>query len=349
MTNERENSPAGALLDHSDAKLMAQVREPGEDVHAGTPHDLLDHAEAATPSHAGDKLAKRRLHLGLTEADVAARLKMSPKRVAALESGEWETFGSRVTLRGFVRAYAKVVGLDADELARALPDSTSETNMLSLEPTLSQPIGGKPARLGLRRWVSPTVLAIVVAGVAFTLIWVDRDMIAQRWAKVLQGPVAAPVAMSEPKTVSEVSIQAMTLAPSGTGDSAAASPEPTIPNSEAVPMARVQKAPSGMSALIGASNITADKSSIAQSPVNEANATNLRLVFEQECWVEITAPNGTAIMSGIVPGGAERVVDAGAGAVVVIGNAPAVKLFRAGKLVDLTPFTSKSVARITLN
>jgi cytoskeleton protein RodZ len=364
------NSDAG---DHA-PEILASSDACVAEFHAETDQHLAVAvtSEVAVPraSHAGADLAYRRNFLGLTEADIAARLKLSVRRVALLEAGEWQAFGSPTTLRGFVRAYAKTVGLDPDLMVSSLPSSDHSNAQLSLEPTLSQPLGGKPARNGRPFWFSLPLWGALAVCAALVLGWMGRDMFAGKWITALKGnsrPAAPAVATGN----TDVSEQPLTLPSLG----AASTQTPLDTSAQASAPAPVTAvAPAPLTALVQApmtSPMTTALPNPSPTPAIAAASTNqdrpsfkapessakpavpgsvqVKLVFDQQSWVEVTSPNGSVLMSGVVPGGAERLVDAAPGTVVVLGNAPAVKVFRAGKVIDLVPFTTKSVARLTLN
>jgi cytoskeleton protein RodZ len=76
---------------------------------------------AATPTATsfGRRLAAERERLGLSVADVAARLRLHPKQVAAIENETLPALPAAF-LRGFVRNYAKELRLDPEPLLAEL-------------------------------------------------------------------------------------------------------------------------------------------------------------------------------------------------------------------------------------
>ncbi len=60
----------------------------------------------------GEFLRRQREARGLSVADVAGSLKVAVRRVEAIEAGEWSSLLPAPYLRGFVRAYAKLVQAD---------------------------------------------------------------------------------------------------------------------------------------------------------------------------------------------------------------------------------------------
>lgn len=67
----------------------------------------------------GARLRQAREAAGLTVADVSARLKMPPRVICSLESGDGASLDAPVFVRGQLRSYARLLGIDIEtELSR---------------------------------------------------------------------------------------------------------------------------------------------------------------------------------------------------------------------------------------
>src|SRR5512138_1945899 len=93
-----------------------------------------DSSVNATPT-LGQALAAEREKQGLSRADVAQRLHMSAYQVEALESGDYARLPQGTFLRGFVRNYAKVLGLQADAMVALLADGSAAERPGIVVPT----------------------------------------------------------------------------------------------------------------------------------------------------------------------------------------------------------------------
>jgi cytoskeleton protein RodZ len=74
----------------------------------------------------------------------------------------------------------------------------------------------------------------------------------------------------------------------------------------------------------------------------------LRMVFDQESWVEIKDRNGNTIFGQLSPAGSRRSVSGEPPFDVVVGNAVGVRLTYKDETVDLSAHTQVDVARLTL-
>src|SRR6187455_2042146 len=84
-------------------------------------------ADTATALPLGQVLAAERERQGLSRADVAQRLHMSTWQIEALETGDYARLPKGMFLRGFVRNYTKVLGLNSDAALDALSSVAPNT------------------------------------------------------------------------------------------------------------------------------------------------------------------------------------------------------------------------------
>jgi len=66
----------------------------------------------------GSELKAARLSAKISLEDISKRTKIPPKYLEAIEGNDFEVFSSHTYAKGFIRAYAKVVGLDPQVLTR---------------------------------------------------------------------------------------------------------------------------------------------------------------------------------------------------------------------------------------
>ncbi|MGH8632043.1 MAG: DUF4115 domain-containing protein, partial [Burkholderiales bacterium] len=75
----------------------------------------------------------------------------------------------------------------------------------------------------------------------------------------------------------------------------------------------------------------------------------VRMIFEQESWVEIKDRAGNTIFGQLNPAGSRRRASGETPLSIVIGNAAGVRLTYNDEEVDLAPHTRVDVARLTLD
>ena len=74
----------------------------------------------------------------------------------------------------------------------------------------------------------------------------------------------------------------------------------------------------------------------------------IRMIFEQDSWVEIKDRNGNTVFGQLNAAGSRRSASGEPPLSIVVGNAAGVRLFQGEKSVDLAPHTRVDVARLIL-
>jgi len=277
---------------------------------AGTP-------PAAAEEPVGAVLARAREAAGLGLEEAARKLNFAPRQLDALERGEWGRLPGGAAVRGMVRNYARLLGLDAGALVarvgagQALPDADR------LAQRFRQPVPFSDA--SRRSNLAYVVLSVVLLGVvaAVALEWREERAGAQRLSFVSAAQQPAEPARAAPQRIELAS---------------------------AAPRASTEGAPSAAPEAGTASAASVDD---AQRVASGA-WRRIELRFERESWVEITSGTGKLLVSQLHAAGSERVVVGAPPFSVVIGNAQHVQLIYNDQPVDLMPHVRVEVARFTL-
>ncbi len=165
----------------------------------------------------GERLRQARTALGLTPAEVAAKLKLGSRQIEALEAEDLAQLPGDVFTRGFVRNYARLVKIDPEQLI--VPIDINAT----IAETITAPSEGVSfASPGLRRWVLLPLLALsfFVLMVALLYYWLRQGEDALVAAPA--DPASAQVAPAE--TITPVPPAAITPEPLAPADSLPSAP-----------------------------------------------------------------------------------------------------------------------------
>lgn len=82
----------------------------------------------------GEMLKSERINKKLSVQDVAASLKLSSKIITAIEAGNLDELPAKTFVRGFVKSYAQLLGLDAHLVLRQFQEEMGSTNPLPKVP-----------------------------------------------------------------------------------------------------------------------------------------------------------------------------------------------------------------------
>lgn len=298
-----------------------------------------DNAVNAAPS-LGQALAAERERQGLSRADVAQRLHMSAYQVEALEMGDYGRLPKGTFLRGFVRNYAKVLGIPPEsvlsQLAETAPPEPAPRIVVPTQNIRFDPIGDRLAN----PYVKATVLAAVAVAVAFAVMY---------WWLFMRD--TAPTTVHKPAATNG---EAVTVAPSQPAVPAPEVPPanpPVAPPPVATPPA--SGAPSSMPAKTEPAKPEVAKADAAKAdaPRTAAAAQGgsvLRFHFEAESWVEVRDARDKVLFQQLNPAGSDAEVRGRPPLAVIVGNAHSVRLTYNDKRFPLDPHTKVDVARFTL-
>ena len=291
--------------------------------------DNADKTASPTP---GQTLAAERERQGLSRADAAQRLHMSAWQIEALETGDYKRLPKGTFLRGFVRNYAKVLGLAADPILALLPEEAPRDKKPGIVvPTQNirfDPIGDRLQN----PYVKAGALAFVALALGFAamywLFYIRPAQTAGTTRKSVEMPIAqpaatAPVAVAQaPAAVEPVKVEAPPKPAPARAEPPKVEPPKATPVKAEAPRPEILR--------IG------------------ADGSVLRFRFKGSSWVEIRDAKGKVLLSRLNPAGSETEVSGRPPFNVVVGNAPEVQLFYNDHEFDLEPHTKVAVARFTV-
>lgn len=264
----------------------------------------------------GETLVRARAALGLSIEDCAQQLKFAPRKLEALEQGRFDALHGGTYARGMLRAYARLLHLDADALVQRVADHLQVADTTATAVSLRRPIPfSEPGKRSNVLYVALSVAALgVVAWVGYS--WQQERSGAANLRFV---PAAQPAA--ETKSAAIAATVLPVIAPQRI------EPETPAPPVEALPAPAQQEKP-------------------ALAP----GKRRIVLRFERDSWVEIRGGTPSRLlMSQINPAGTERTVDGSPPFSLVIGNAQYVRVRYDDAPVDLAPHAKSDVARFTLD
>jgi cytoskeleton protein RodZ len=298
------------------------------------------------PATPGDALRQARERAGLTQDDIAAKLKLSPRQISAIETGDWSALPERTFTRGFMRSYARLVSIDPDSLgldqAPSQPHAASE-----LKPT-PEAIGeiaheADHNAFGAARLLVPGLLiAALLAGVLYFQggNWFGWDIAKLSGNSVSpQPPKSSAAAKPDPAVEKEAAPAPTAATSSGAVIAPAASTAPDAP---------AATSPGAPLNLVADATVSATPAAAAAAPALTPSLLNpaekrISLVFKGKSWTEVrskgevifseTAQPGTREFSGALP------------LSFTVGNASNVAVLIDGKPYDMSEITRNDVAR----
>jgi cytoskeleton protein RodZ len=280
--------------------------------------------ESVTP---GAQLSAARIAAGLSVADVAAQMRITPRQVEALEGDRFEELPGPVFVRGFIRNYARVLKLEPVPLLHALEPMLAYDAPLKAQATAGRmPVATRRGRSNLLLACLASLFILVVIAGAYEL-W-SRQRGAFLKAQPPVPAVAAPIAkevkpQASPSTASQDAPQ----------PSAKAAPDTAAPSADAA------------SAGAPAESVPAVPS---PAPAQPPTGGRIDVRFVRDAWVEIRDAEGRVLITGTGAAQSERHLEGKAPFSVVIGNVGGVTMTYNGKPVDFSAYAARNIARFTL-
>ena len=279
----------------------------------------------STNMSAGSMLREAREAHGLHIDMVAAALKVSPRKLAALEADDIEALPDAVFARALAASVCRALRIDPAPVLAKLPgaqrpglaeaDRTISKSLKSAAPRSNAGSSGLPSRALL------IVVVLLLLGAA-VLFWVPQsafDKVGAAFSGLgSHGDTAAP----------STTAASDAPAPAGTAaePSGAANAPPVLP-------------PPALTAPVEAQ-------ASAEPPVAAASEDLIVFVAREESWITVTDAGGKQLIRRTVKAGETVGLTGALPLSVVIGRASAVDVRVRGKAFDLTPLArSGGVAR----
>ena len=333
---------------------------------------------AATRVNPGETLRQARESNGWSLAEVALKLNLTVTSLSNLEAGAFDKLPGHTFARGYIRAYAKLLGMDQTVLVQQFDQSTGTDSQGSNVHALGRI--EEPVRVShtILRIVSLLLLVAVIGG---GFVW-WQDQTSQRSKDVtslapehveVEGADGTtqihPIDEPEDQAVAEGQAEgatALALPQSETtAESTGAEPAapvaapaapavtPAAPAHVPAPVVATPATPAPNVPAVPAPAVTAPVVAATPAPTAEAAAPaagdgQVQLQFTADCWAQVTDGRGKVLFSGLKHKGDSVSVSGKPPLAVRLGVARAAQVSYNGQPVDIAPFTSGETARLKL-
>ncbi len=299
---------------------------------------------------AGTLLKNKRESLGMTQKQVADRLRLRVSVIEDIENNRFESQQVATFTRGYLRSYAKFVGLDEKVVLVAL-EQTADVKPKEQEIEM-QSFSRKTkhekhnSRIMLLTWV----IAIVIIGISAAWWWQN-----QQENSLAQVVAEANVETSQPSAdeiadidlMTEEELIASTPAELAASNNTASESSINAAQTDDVVPAETEESTTEATpepvAVIEAAEEVQDA-----SPVVPEGMTLLTMKFKADCWIQVKDTNGKTLVSGTQKPGQDVELTGKAPFKVILGAPEGVTMTFASEPVDLSGYTSGKVARFTL-
>ncbi|MCB5184147.1 DUF4115 domain-containing protein [Methylobacillus gramineus] len=286
----------------------------------------------------GPELIAGRERLGLSMDDVSNRLRFSLRQIQALESDDFAVMPEAVITRGFIRNYARLVGIDATPLLHVYSQYVPVQDHQAISiPSVNIVIAGAAhSTWKAYVWFGGLLVLLLCAWIIYVDYFPKHSSSADH-APVLASSSSEP--SPEQALTPEPVLPATSVAPATTAQLAempAEASQAVVP-AESIPPAAVEVAP--------AAAIT-NPVPVAATPAT-GNA-RLKFVLHEASWVSVADASGKQILNKTLAANSEEVIDGRPPFRIIVGNAGGTALEYNSSRIDLAAYTKVNVARLTL-
>ena len=326
----------------------------------------------------GHLLREAREERGYSQKEAARDLHLTSKVIDALEESNFDIISSSLFARGYIRSYARHLGLDGQALVAEF-DSIYGVPNQNKKPMAGIHQLGQQSKPG-DTWVKLISIIFVIGLVVASVLWWQHQnggSMLQRLNNVTLSNTAADLVvetLGEDDNSSDMELLAANPSEVGAtvSDDQAAATEAPVQTLDVAEIVAVKPIVTALSEAVSVSPEMSDVSdssalnpeiiavpAVAQTEESTGaadvaalgpNEALLMMAFDKDCWVEIKDGNGKMILSDLYASGStiEQVVTAPIEILLGRSSGVAQMTFN-GEVIDLKPHTRKDIARLTLS
>lgn len=304
------------------------------------PHDFQDDSQAIGP---GQLLRNAREQLGWTREQVASRIHLRLTLIAAIESDTYDKHTSHTFIRGYLRTYAKLVGIPEetilaayDKLGLTPPDNI---DMQSFSRRSRQQ--ANDSRLKVVTWL--VILVLIALSVAW---WWQSTARRSAGDEALAATEMGATSNTPSATVPPAVDVADPVVAPATSAAAATSVDPVA--SSAATTLPVDASSAVATTAVATSAATATQPAADAAASEPAKVPQLKMSFTADCWLDVKDAKGKTLFSGLKKANDELVLEGPEPLKFIIGAPMAVNIEYQGKSIDMSRYNNGRTARLSL-
>ncbi|MEM7401266.1 MAG: RodZ domain-containing protein [Pseudomonadota bacterium] len=277
----------------------------------------------------GALLVNARNSASLSQIDISEQLNLPQNTIKALEKDDFDALPEATYIRGYLRNYARVVGINADHLIATFDQQHVQ------EPIVSTPVKSKQSYDPAILWSTAAVLSILV-GLIITW-WIESS------PEIKQVPNTQIVSIENTSQLQNSSQQESEIL------------NPHLDSQEIDTSVTLQKAPASNE--INDEQMTFELQQAMQDESENANLVSLNdgahmitVTYMEESWTEIRDADANTLMQGLIEPGVVRNLSGKPPFEIFLGNAPGVVIEVNGLYFDHSQFSrSNNTARFQVS
>jgi cytoskeleton protein RodZ len=312
----------------------------------------------------GERLQAARIQQGLSLDDVADRMHLSLGILKAIEDNNFEEITAPIFVKGYLRAYARIVSLNEDEMILQYQDFYSEEDPpISSTSNILPELSVGDARI---KWT--TYLVILVLGVLLVAWWWNREQnsevpisldsqsteqrsstdadVIDSEIEAVSKDATATITANEVESPQLESTEPAAIEPAETAEPA----EPTViepaesPESEAIEPAEISEPPATEPVAVEAETPESEGGSLEPAPavpvesarLAPSGSDKLKITASADTWADVKDANGYQLAYDLLRAGESVELLGQAPFSVFLGNGNGVEIIFNNEAIDIS-------------
>ncbi|MBE0485104.1 RodZ domain-containing protein [Marinobacter sp.] len=281
--------------------------------------------DQAATVRVGEQLRLGRERLGLELSAIAAEQHLRPSVIQAIENGDYSKVDSELFLKGYVRAYARQIGLDADSVIADLDRELEPARQQREREQQANPLVSiERAKRRKRQLAKILAILLVIAVGAYLIVgYLAEQEVGSDLAPMSGTESASDLVVPEESQPSIRPEQEDQMTGSVTSDGVV---DPETVTADALPDdARPEDLSADQQPVMIQSSEPVPEPEPEQVVAAEVTEGRLQMTFSDDCWVQVTDAGGNRLVSSRRRSGDLLDVTGEAPLRVVIGAVSAVE------------------------
>ena len=281
----------------------------------------------------GNVLRKKREVIGLSIDNIANQLNLDPKLIESLEKNDYVKFNIETYIKGYLRAYAKVLDLDGDTIINLYKESNPEKTpeiLPNVKPKSQRNSGDKSVKL------FSYIIALTIA--LSILVWYQNNFLVQPPEENLN---ITNIKTYENTNINGVDIDYKIINHTNSWQWPINKADTNYESNNNVLEPVVSKTTQDKI------ENTADINEVSEHNIQQSNDT-IVLNLTGDSWIEIYDEEGGRLFLDLARSGKNYIINGNSPFDILLGAANQVSIEFNGSSVDIEPYIKFGIARFTL-
>ncbi|NVJ55483.1 MAG: DUF4115 domain-containing protein [Vibrionaceae bacterium] len=289
---------------------------------------------------AGTLLKHKREQLGLSQKQIADRLRLRVSIIQSIENNQFASDQVATFTKGYLRSYAKVVGMDVNTVLKAY---SSEEKTVEPEAQEMKSFSRKTnrekhdSRIMTLTWG----IVIVIIGISSLWWWQNQETAVEDLTSSTEQEQEIEQQLSDEQLAEQPAEHDFTTLE-------AEAPLDVEPQAEATTEEQDNTVVEAEEPMTGeeALNDSPAEEPVSAEPTSASNT--LKITFNGDCWISVKDDLGNTLSTGVKKAGQSLELAGQLPYKVILGAPENVSMTLSSEPVDLSGYTSGKVARFTL-